>query len=82
MTYLKELPACNSRFGRTDIDEVYDDNGGMKKIAKVIFCCGYRETDAEECILCGGFVGIFLEMTFDTFIIPKKGRMIKLKDMV
>lgn len=68
MTYLKELPACDSRFGRTDIDEVYNDNGCMKKIARIIFCCGYRETDAEECILCGGFVGITLEMTIDTFI--------------
>ena len=82
MTYLNELPVCDSRFGRTDIDEVYDDNGGMKKIARIIFCCGYRETDAEECILCRGFVKIVLEMTIDTFIIPKKGRMIKLKDMI
>jgi hypothetical protein len=82
MTYLKELPACDSRFGRTDIDEVSNDNGVVKKTARIIFCCGYRETDAEECILCGGFVNIVLEMTIDTFIIPKKGRVIKLGDMV
>lgn len=82
MTYLKELPACDSRFGRTDIDEVPNDNGAMKKIARVILCCGYRETDVEECILCGGFVRIVLEMAIDTFIIPKKGRVIKLDDMI
>lgn len=82
MTYLKELPACDSRFGRTDIEEVSNDNGVAKKIARIIFCCGYMETDAEECILCGGFVGIVLEMTIDTFIRTKKGSTIKLKDMV
>ena len=82
MTYIKELPACDSRFGRTDIDEVPNKNGVVKKIARIIFCCGYRETDAEECILCGGFVNIFLEMTIDTFIKSKRGRVIKLEDMV
>ena len=82
MTYLNELPVCDSRFGRTDIDEVSNDNGSMKKIARIIFCCGYRETDTEECILCGGFVNIFLEMTIDTFITHKKGRIVRLKDMV
>lgn len=82
MTYLKELPACDSRFGRTEIGEISDNNGGVKKTANVVLCCGYRETDAEECILCGGFVRIVLEMTIDTFIIPKKGRKIKLEDMV
>lgn len=83
MTYFKELPACDSRFGRTDIEEVYNNgnNGGTKKIARVVFCCGYRDTDAEECILCGGFVKIVLEMAIDTFIMPRIGRMIKLEDM-
>ena len=82
MTYLKELPSCDSRFGRTYIDEVFGDNGGVKKIARFIFCCGYRETDAEECIMCGGFVRIVLEMTIDTFIRYKKGRVTRLEDMV
>lgn len=82
MTYLRELPDCDSRFGRTDIDEVSDDNGIVKKTIRMVICCGYRETDVEECILCRGFVDIFLEMTIDTFIIFKKGRSIKLKDML
>lgn len=82
MTYLKELPACDSRFGRTDIDEISNDNGIVKKIARMILCCGYRDTDAEECILCGGFADIVLEMSIDTFIIPEKGRLIKLGDMI
>lgn len=80
MIYLKELPDCNSRFGRTDIDEISNDNGVVKKIVRMILCCGYRETDVKECISCGGFVDVILEI--DTFMMPKKGRMIKLDDTI
>ncbi len=63
MTYIRELPPCIARFGRTDIIE--NDN---KKIARMILACGYREVEPEECICCGGFQNIKLEYHVDTFI--------------
>lgn len=69
MTYLRELPVCITRFGRTDIIE--DDN---KKIVRMILTCGYREVDPEECIICGGFQDVKLEYNVDTFIRSVKGK--------
>lgn len=69
MTYLKELPVCQVRFGRTDIIEK-----GEKKIAKMILACGYREVDPEDCIICGGFQDVKLEFNADTFIRVVKGK--------
>lgn len=74
MTYLKELPICKVRFGRTDIIE-----NNEKKIARLMLVCGYREVDPEECIICGGFKDIKLEFQVDTFIRVIKGKWFKLK---
>ena len=74
MTYFKELPVCQARFGRTDIIEK-----GEKKIAKLIIACGYREVDPEDCIICGGFQGVRLEFHVDTFIRIVKGKRFKIK---
>ncbi len=74
MTYLRELPACIARFGRTDIIEK-----GEKKIAKMILACGYREVDPEDCILCGGFQDVKLEFHVDTFIRVVKGKWFRPK---
>lgn len=67
MTYLRELPPCCSRFGRTEIIEE-EINGVIKKIAKMILACGYREVDPEECIICRGFKSVELEYHVNTFI--------------
>lgn len=69
MTYVKDLPFCRSRFGRTNMV----DNRG-KLVPKFILTCGYREVDPEECICCGGFIGEKIELKIDTFIIMKKDR--------
>lgn len=75
MTYLRELPACAVRFGRTDIIENND-----KKIARMILTCGYREVDPEECIICRGFANVKLEFRVDTFIRVVKGKWYGPKD--
>ena len=74
MTYLKELPVCIARFGRTDIIE-----NGDKRIAKMILACGYREVEPEECILCQGFQDTKLEFKMDTFIRVVKGKWFRPK---
>lgn len=73
MTYLRELPLCSSRFGRTEIIEE-EINGVIKNIAKMILACGYREVDPEECIICQGFNGATLELRVDTFIRVVRGK--------
>jgi hypothetical protein len=77
MTYLKELPVCQARFGRTDISE-----NGDKKIARMILACGYREVGPEDCIICGGFQGVKLEFHVDTYIraVRDKGFIPKSRD--
>ena len=72
VTYLKELPICQARFGRTEIVEVVKE-GIDKKIARLIMVCGFREVDPEECILCQGFQNVKLELKIHTFIRMKKG---------
>jgi len=52
MTRIRELPDCNYRFGRTNFIESED---GKKKTAKFVLCCGYREVEPEECIMCTGY---------------------------
>ena len=74
MTYLKELPVCIARFGRTNIIE-----NGEKKIAKMILACGYREVDPADCIICGGFQNVKLEFKVDTFIRVMRGKYFKFK---
>lgn len=69
MTYIRELPACAIRFGRTDIIEK-----GEKKIAIMIMACGYREVEPEECIMCQGFANTILECRVDTYIRVVKGK--------
>lgn len=69
MTYVKDLPFCRGRFGRTSMV----DNGG-KLVPRFILACGYREVDPEECICCGGFIRVKIELKIDTFIIMKKDR--------
>ena len=62
---------CISRFGRTDIIEIEKD-GVLKKTARILLACGYREVDPEECICCGGFTNIKIELNIDTFIIMNR----------
>ncbi len=45
MTFVKDLPLCNCRYGRTEIIEA---ENGKKKTARIIICCGYREVDPKE----------------------------------
>lgn len=78
MTYIRELPICAARFGRTDIIEMEKD-GFVKKTAKILLTCGYREVEPEECIICQGFADIKLELHVDTFIRAVKGQNFKLK---
>ncbi len=73
MTYLRELPPCYSRFGRTEIIEE-EINGVIKNIVKMILACGYREVEPDECIICGGFTDIRLEHHVNTFIRVVKGK--------
>ena len=75
MTYIRELPVCIARFGRTDIIENDD-----KKIARMILACGYREVEPEECIICGGFQNVKLEYHVNTFIRAVKGKWYRPKD--
>lgn len=74
MTYLRELPPCMSRFGRTEIIE-NEINGVIKKVAKMILACGYREVEPDECIMCGGFSGVMLDYHINTFIRVIKGKV-------
>lgn len=59
--YIKELPRCNSRFGRID----YETH-------KLHITCGYEEVCPEDCIMCGGFIETKLELKVDTFIVNNK----------
>lgn len=61
MTRISALPACNYRYGRTEIVEIGD---GPKKTARFILCCGYREVDAEDCIMCTGFTEAKVKFEF------------------
>ena len=73
MTYMRELPMCTARFGRTDIIEIEKD-GVMKKTVKIFLSCGYRDVEPEECIICQGFTNVELEFQVDTFIRVVKGK--------
>ena len=77
MTYMRELPMCAARFGRTDIIEI-EKNGVTKKTVKILLTCGYREVEPEECIICQGFTNVELEFQVDTFIRVVKGKYFKL----
>lgn len=68
MTRINALPACAYRYGRTDIVE---NDDGKKKI-RLIICCGYREVETEECIMCQGFSNIKFEFKVVSFITLKK----------
>lgn len=61
MTRISDLPLCSYRYGRTDIAEIGD---GPKKIARIILCCGYREVEAEDCIMCTGFTDANVKFEF------------------
>jgi len=74
MTYLRALPPCAIRFGRTDIIET-----GEKKVAIMIMACGYREVEPEECIMCQGFTDTILECHVDTYIRIVKGKSFRLR---
>lgn len=74
MTYLRELPPCYSRFGRTEIAEK-EINGVIKNTARMILACGYREVEPEECVLCGGFTEVKLDYHVNTFIRIIKGKV-------
>lgn len=66
MTFVKELPPCNCRYGRTEIIETED---GKKKTARIIVCCGYREVDIKECIeKCTGFPNAKFGYTVESLI--------------
>lgn len=63
MTYFKDLPPCNYRYGRTEIIENEECN---KKTVRIIICCGYREVDPEECIYkCTGFPNAIIKLSND-----------------
>ena len=79
MIYVRELPMCISRFGRADITEVEKD-GIIKKTARMLIACGYREVDPEECIICQGFTRVKLEFQVETFIRVVKGKNFKYKN--
>ncbi len=74
MTRVSELPACSSRFGRTDIVE---SENGDKKIARIIICCGYREVDTGECVTCTGFKNAKLVLNVEHFI--KSGKDLRFR---
>ena len=80
MTYIRELPMCGARFGRTDIVEIEKD-GVLKKTVRMLLTCGYREVDPEECICCGGFADITIKLNIDTFIRVVKGKHFRFKDI-
>lgn len=66
MTLIKDLPACNYRYGRTNIIESED---GKKRSARMIICCGYREVDPQECIdKCTGFPDVKFEFNVVSFM--------------
>lgn len=65
MTLIKDLPACNYRYGRT---EIIEQDGG-KRTARIIICCGYREIDPLECIdKCTGFPDVKFEFKVVPFM--------------
>lgn len=64
MTRVSALPFCNCRYGRTDIVETEEG----KRAARFILCCGYREVDAEECIICTGFHNVKFEFKVVSFM--------------
>lgn len=61
MTRINALPACSYRYGRIDIVDIGD---GPKKTARFILCCGYREVEAEDCIMCTGFTDANVKFEF------------------
>ena len=77
VTYVKDLPKCKARFGRTQLVEKND-----KLIPRFALACGYRYIDAEECIECRGFTRVRLELKIDTFIVITKGKKYKVGDNV
>ncbi len=67
MTYFRELPLGKVRFGRTSMIE-----NGEKLVPRFTLACGYREVDAEECIICQGYKDAKHELKIETFIGKKK----------
>lgn len=63
--YVKELPPCSSRFGRTEHGTI-----------RFFLACGFNEVDPEDCIMCGGFTKSKLEFRVHTYI-----RQIKRKEI-
>lgn len=76
MTRIRALPSCNYRFGRTEIIEAED---GKKKTARFILCCGYREVDAEECIMCMGFTDVNMKLEFKVVTFMKMSKDLRFK---
>lgn len=74
MTYIKELPDCRARFGRTSMVEK-----GERLVPRCIITCGYREVDPEECIVCQGFTKVKLEIKIETFMRITKGKTVNLE---
>lgn len=68
MTRISAFPPCSYRYGRTDIVEL--DSG--KRTARIIICCGYRETYPEECIMCPGYFNIKFEFSIVHFMKAEK----------
>lgn len=75
MTYIRELPNCAARFGRTSMVEK-----GEKLVPRLTLACGYREVEPEECIICSGFKNVKLEMKIHTFLRIIKGKRYKIED--
>lgn len=78
MTRVKALPACSYRYGRTDIVEIGDS---PKKTARFILCCGYREVEAEDCIMCTGFTDINVKFEFKIVTFMKITKDLRFKSL-
>ncbi len=75
MTRIRELPDCPVRIGRTDFVESDDGN---KKTVRLLLCCGYREVEAQECIVCTGFKNATLLLKIEHFM--KSSRDLRFKN--
>ena len=76
MTRISDLPACYYRYGRTDIVEIGD---GPKKTARLILCCGYREVDADDCMMCTGFTDVNVKFEFKVATFMKIAKDLRFK---
>lgn len=50
MPYVRDMPICNNRYGRTYLVEI---DGVL--VPRCVITCGYREVEPQECITCKGF---------------------------